>query len=336
MVFSIIGSIGGAYLCRKNDRFGLSSSVAIIRPNSRVVFAPYLLYFFKSGFVQQWVDGVKSGSAQGFLSLRMVKSIPVILPPLPLQTRIADLLSAYDELIEVNNRRIALLEQTAEQLYKEWFVRLRFPGYAQTKVRKGVPEGWSVKKLGDFVSNPRRSVKKEHLSEKDIYIGLEHLPVKSLTLRNWTTADTVNSNKLKFKKGEILFSKIRPYLHKVAIAPFDGICSTDTIILKTEAEKFKYYIPLLVNSTTFIDFASLTSKGTKMPRADWSVLKEFNLFDPTTDVIEQFNHQLKPISKTCDQLNRQNQTLRRTRDLLLPRLISGQLSVAEAETALNA
>lgn len=110
----------------------------------------YIGILVESDIFKSFVRTIAGGSAQPNANAKDLTSFKFLLPPLPLQTRIADLLSAYDELIEVNNRRIALLEQTAEQLYKEWFVRLRFPGYAQTKVRKGVPEGWDIKPLKFF------------------------------------------------------------------------------------------------------------------------------------------------------------------------------------------
>lgn len=127
LIFSIIGSIGGAYLYNESDNFGLSSSVAIIRPNQEKIYPKYLLYYLKSPYLQKWVDAIKSGSAQGFLSLEMIKNLPLILPPLETQQKIASILSAYDELIENNKQRIKLLESMAEEIYKEWFVRLRFP-----------------------------------------------------------------------------------------------------------------------------------------------------------------------------------------------------------------
>jgi type I restriction enzyme S subunit len=109
----------------------------------------FFLYLFKSDFKRDQVRNLASGATIYNISQDALKSIEIYLPPLLSQQRIASILSAYDELIEVNNQRIKLFEETASQLYKEWFVRMRFPGYKKTKFIKGIPEGWEVKKVDE-------------------------------------------------------------------------------------------------------------------------------------------------------------------------------------------
>lgn len=91
-----------------------------------------------------------ASSTRGSITTDMLKKLPISVPDLPTQKRIADILSAYDDLIENNNRRIALLEKAAQELYKEWFVRFRFPGYEKAKFENGLPEGWTIKRMNDF------------------------------------------------------------------------------------------------------------------------------------------------------------------------------------------
>jgi type I restriction enzyme S subunit len=161
------------------------------------------------------------------------------------QRKIASILSAYDDLIENNTRRIAILEEMSQRLYKEWFVNFKFPGHETAKFVDSplgmIPEGWRVKELGSICKEIRRTINPSLIDHDTPYIGLEHLPRKSITLNNWGTAKDVQSSKLLFKKGEILFGKIRPYFHKVGVAPFDGVCSTDAIVIvatKTQLSHF--------------------------------------------------------------------------------------------------
>ena len=117
----------------------------------------------------------------------------------------------------------------ARGLYREWFVRFRFPGHEGVRMVESaaglVPAGWEVKALGDIAREVRRGVQPGQIDPETPYFGLEHLPRKSIALADWGTASQVQSTKLAFKKGEILFGKIRPYFHKVGVAPVDGVCS---------------------------------------------------------------------------------------------------------------
>ena len=106
----------------------------------------------KSDYFQKYVEIIKSGAAQGFLSLKMIRSLPLKVPSdLLIQNKIATILSNYDSLIENNNKRVKLLEEMAEDIYKEWFVRLRVPNYENTKIIDGVPEGWKYEKLSSHI-----------------------------------------------------------------------------------------------------------------------------------------------------------------------------------------
>ncbi len=142
-------------------------------------------------------------------------------------------------MIQNNERHITLLEKLAEELYREWFVRLRFPGHERIKVAKGVPSGWTVRQLGSFANEIKRAVKKKDLADEERYIGLEHIPRRSIAIKEWATADSIESGKLLFQERDILFGKIRPYLHKVAIAHFSGACSSDTIVIRPKDKSSK-------------------------------------------------------------------------------------------------
>jgi type I restriction enzyme S subunit len=154
LVFSIIGTIGEPYLVRASDRWGISSSVAIVRPKRDVIDPAFLLYWFKGPVFQSALFGIKGGVAQGYVSLEMIRSLPVPMFPLSVQQRIAGILSAYDELIENSQRRIRILESMARALYREWFVHFRFPGFEHhprvASPLGEIPQGWEVKEMQEI------------------------------------------------------------------------------------------------------------------------------------------------------------------------------------------
>ncbi len=255
----------------------------------------------------------------------------VSVPPLPIQRRIAGILSAYDELIENSQRRIKILEAMARALYREWFVHFRFPGHDTVPRVPSplgeIPQGWEVKKLGEIAEEMRRNVGKGKLDEPQPYVGLEHIPRRSLALDAWKTTTDLGSNKLEFKKGEVLFGKIRPYFHKVSVAPFDGVCSADTIVIRARRHEYYPFVVACVSSDEFVAHATATSNGSKMPRANWSVLEDRAVVIPKGKVAVQFSLLIADIIAQQQALVFQIQNLRRTRDLLLPRLLSGQIDV---------
>ena len=271
------------------------------------------------------------GAAQPNMSGGQIEGVQIPLPPLPVQQRIASILSVYDELIENSQRRIKILDAMARGLYREWFVHFRFPGHENhprvASVLGEIPEEWEVKRLGDIAEEMRRNVAKGSLEEAQPYVGLEHIPRRSLALDAWETTLELGSNKLEFKKGEVLFGKIRPYFHKVSVAPFDGLCSADTIVIKSRRPEDYAYVVSCVSSDEFVAHASATANGAKMPRASWSVLKEYQTVIPNGAIAKKFSELLAGILSQQQTLVFQAQNLRRTRDLLLPRLLSGHIDV---------
>lgn len=140
----------------------------------------------------------------------------------------------------------------------------------------------------------------------------------------------LGSSKLSFNKGEILFGKIRPYFHKVSVAPFDGLCSADTIVIRARRPEHYALVVACVSSDAFVAEASATAKGAKMPRANWDVLEKYKIAIPTFDVSERFSALIESVIGQQQSLVFKIQNLRRTRDLLLPRLLSGQIEIKAA------
>lgn len=315
------GSIGSLFLCKK-PFFPIDTVFYVDEVKNG--FSLKFYYYFLS---QIGLNAMNSDAAVPGLNRNWVHSLEVNYPNESVQKKTAAIISAYDDLIENNQRRIALLEKIAAEIYREWFVRLRFPGHEKVKFVKGVPEGWEVRTLASFSSEIKRGVKKKNLADDEIYIGLEHIPRRSISIKEWATADTVDSDKLLFQERDILFCKIRPYLHKVALSHVAGACSSDTIVIRPKNKIYEGYLLFTVFSDTFIELATVASKGTKMPRADWGFLKKLELAVPNVQLLEAYQAQFDIMFSQIVNLLRENKALVTSRDLLLPRLISGKLSV---------
>jgi len=272
--------------------------------------------------------GIGGGAAMPILNKTTFSKIKLSIPPKPVRDSLVEILSVYDDLIENNRRRIQLLEQSARMLYKEWFVHLRFPGHEHVKMKKGVPEGWERCRLSLIAEEIRESVEPRDVSEDTPYIGLEHIPRRSITLSGWGQASEISSAKFAFKKGDILFGKIRPYFHKVGFTLTDGITSIDTVVLRPTSDLLNGYCLLLLSSDLFVALASKTVReGSKMPRADWKFLSSSLFLRPPDPLLEVFESTVSPVLAQLRSLAIANHRLAAARDILLPKLMSGEVEV---------
>ncbi|MDF0645391.1 MAG: restriction endonuclease subunit S [Nitrospira sp.] len=289
----------------------------------------FVSYLFLTETHQKWML-VQAGNKATMASLNhdIIRRITLRLPPPPVQAATVSILSAYDDLIENNRRRMALLEEAARQLYREWFVCLRFPGYEHTRIRNGVPEGWERKTLGELCEEVREPVKPNALEPSTPYIGLEHMPRRSISLSEWGTAEQITSNKHRFRQGEILFGKIRPYFHKVGIAFVDGVSSSDSIVIRAGDAGYHGLVLMTVSSDPFVALTAQTMKeGSKMPRADWKQMQAYPVPSPPHGLLSSFESVVRSTVEQLKTLTFLNQKLRAARDLLLPRLMSGEIAV---------
>ncbi len=328
IIFTRTGQVGLAFRGR----------TGIVHNNCfRVVPRPgidpsYLYWFLRQPAFIEEARSAATGSAQPDLSHPSFKNLEFRYPQLEEQCRIAGILSAYDDLIENCQRRIRILEEMARSLYREWFVHFRYPGHESTPLVSHAwgpeeviaPQGWTVKKLKEACHEMRRNVAKGLLNEPVPYVGLEHIPRRSMALDDWDTTTELGSNKLRFQHGEVLFGKIRPYFHKVSVAPFDGICSADTIVIRPKQREYEALVTALVASDDFVAKSVASSNGSKMPRANWGVLENTPFLVPPDGLVRRFNTLFGGAIREQQIRVRQCHNLRRTRDLLLPKLLEGR------------
>lgn len=297
-------------------------------PDSIMGFLPYNgvsdVRFVKYCFdiLQNEFRQISQGTAQDNLSWEKLSTIMFPAPDYKEQKKIADILSAYDDLIENNQKQIQLLEEAAQRLYKEWFVDLRFPGHETTRIVDGVPEGWEVCTIDDICSLRKTALKAQNIPPGIPYIGLEHIPRKDFCLSSWGNSSAVSSTKYQYKENDILFGKIRPYFHKVGFCINSGVTSTDTIVMTAKNDSLWPILLLSVFSKDFVNYSYQNCKeGSKMPRADWNIMKNYKILNPEKTILEKFNNNIFRMTKKIKILAHQNNIISETRNMLLPKLM---------------
>ena len=297
------------------------------------------------------IKKLATGAAQQNISGKLIRSLKFPFPFLSEQRAISHILGTLDDKIELNRRMNATLEAMARALFKSWFVdfdpvRGRMVGIDMGLPRDildlfpdrlvdfefgEVPNGWTVRALDDIATSRMRGIDPAHVTRDTPYIGLQHMPRRSVALIDWGAAGSVSSRKSAFKVGDILFGKLRPYFHKVGIAAVDGICSTDIVVLNARKPNWSAFVLACVSSADFVAHTSQTSTGTKMPRTSWQAMSTYELCMPTDAIASEFQRVVSPMLEQIVRNVHESRTLAVLRDTLLPKLVSGELRVNQSK-----
>ena len=300
----------------------LRVTINTIKANSKFIF-----YQLQQPSIVGWVQNHAVGSTMLNLNTAILSEIPLLLPTLCIQTKIADILSSYDELIENNQKQIKLLEEAAQRLYKEWFVDLRFPGYEKTTIIDGVPEGWKEGILGDIAINVGKKVKKEDRNKYKQYLPIDCLPRKSLAYTESLNIKLAESSLVSFKPKDILFGAMRPYFHKVVIAYDKGLTRNTCFVINAKERKILSYLTMLLFSDNTINYATTISVGTTMPYVRLNDFLNMEIIIPAPHIVKEFEKLFKPISEDIVNFAKQIGVLSEARDRLLTKLMSGEIEV---------
>lgn len=287
-----------------------------------------------------YMRSISTGAATKFLTLTILKGLDFSYPPLPTQRKIASILSAYDDLIENNTRRIAILEEMAQAIYREWFVNFRFPGHENVKLVDSplgqIPEGWEVKTVGDFgnvITGKTPSKKKEEYYDGEICFV--KTPDMHGNLFCLTTTETLS------ELGRD--SQLRQTVPKNSIC-ISCIGTVGVISITTaECQTNQQINTIVPSSTHWREFIVLALKdnvprlkqmgaaGATMDNISKGKLVGFQILHPPHDVVSEFSLLVHDMFERIKLSQRQNNVLRNTRDLLLPKLISGKLDVEDLD-----
>lgn len=344
----------------------VNQHVAIIRPDPSKIDPRFLRYFLVSPSFQEFMLGLASaGATRNALTKGMIEAFE--LPPLCInaQRQIGSTLGALDDKIELNRRMNETLEALAQAIFRDWFVdfgpvRRKMDGetdpigimggltpdparaaelaalFSAELSEGGLPTGWLAGTLGSIASTAGEGIRPDQIRSDTPYIGLEHMPRRSIALSDWEGVGKVTSQKARFSHGQVLFGKLRPYFHKVGVAPVDGVCSTDIVVLDSKQEFDRALLLCCASSDEFVAFNDQSSTGTKMPRTSWAIMRDYGLAIAPERVRRGFSNVAQPLIERVLANISESRTLAETRDYLLPRLMSGQIRADDATPEIQA
>ena len=330
------GSLGlTALVTSEFDDVNINAQLVLLRADNVTVDARYLFFVANSPDFQSQVIRSASGTAQPQLPIGPLKRLTIPLPPISIQRRIAGILSAYDELIENSQRRIRILESMARALYREWFVHFRFPGHESVPRIPSplgeIPKGWEGR-FGDLATIERDGINPFEFPEE----AFEHFSIPAFDNGRQPAIElgaTILSGKYCIDDSTVLLSKLNPRIPRIWLPVPSGqrraITSTEFLALKPQPGVTREFIYAKCCSDEFVgQFGSLAiGTSTSHQRVKPENLLAMRSSVPDRKTIARFTKLVSPMLTVCQQLRSQTQNLRRTRDLLLPRLLSGQIDV---------
>ncbi len=355
IVFTAAGTLGQVGLIPKNAKFPvyiISNKQLRVRPDPRIALPGYIYYWFSSKGVRNHIIGLNTGSSVPLITLGKLRSVPINLPPLPTQRKIAAILSDYDDLIENNLRRIKILEEMAQTIYREWFVKFRFsacaealegrPGHEKVKMVDSplgkIPEGWEVRQIGEVIETlggGTPSTKESSYWDDgniDWYSPSDLTASGSMFINGSSKRITqlgLNKSSAKLFPAYSLMMTSRATIGVVAINT-EKACTNQgfiTCIPNDRLSVFHLYFWTKESRDKIISVAS----GATFKEISRGEFREFPIVVPPPPIENTFTETVEPMCRLIENLIKKDHNLRQTRDLLLPKLISGELDMSELE-----
>jgi len=331
--------IGNVAIILSNQKVCLGQRTVLIRPDKNQVDSQYICYLLLGDEIQGKIISLSNGATLNHLNMRDIRNLELPeLPSLPTQRKIAAILSAYDDLIENNTRRIRILEEMAQALYREWFVKFRFPGHEKVKIVESelgmVPLGWEVNKVKETFEilgggTPSKKVDEYWENGEIVWYTPSDL-TSSNTMFMEQSSNQITELGLKKSSAKLfppysIMMTSRATLGIVAINTTPACTNQGFITCLTNERVPIYYIYywLLENTNTFLNMAS----GATFKEISKTVFKTIDIILPSQNILDDFQRIVEPLVDQVLNIQRKNANLRRTRNLLLPKLISGEVDM---------
>lgn len=337
--FTCIASIGKMCITKQLSFTNQQINTIIVDHNKHNYWFVY--YLLRTQI--EIIKGMAGGVATPIVNKSIFANVEVTVPSLFIQQKIAGILSAYDDYIENNIRRIQILEEMAQRIYREWFVHFRFPGHENVKMVESelgmIPEGWQHGVLKDVCEIiPGYAFKSKDWSDE----GVTVIKIKNIRPGNMVDISQVDHvpeeiilpkhDKYVLKNGDFLIAMTGATAGKVGKLRTRGMMLLNQRVARIDPdENFKEYVWCRIgNNDAEKEFFRLAD-GAAQPNMSGSQIESVNLLIPQSDVLKQFKGHVSPILKQIDTLIFINTNLRQTRDLLLPKLISGKIDVSDLD-----
>lgn len=347
--------VGNVAIIPKNTRVCLGQRTVLIKPDRKKVCPEYLNYFLNSSAINSFLITISNGATVGHLNVSDIRRLSfATLPSLSIQRKIGAILSAYDDLIENNKQRIVMLEKIAEEIYREWFVRLRFPGYEKTKFVKGIPDGWRIMPIGNLISSYIGGGWGEDF--QSIIFSKPAYVIRGTDIPNLSKGEFAknilryhkqsNFNSRKLFEDDIVFevsggSKEQLlgrtlHISKGLLDFFEDnvICASFCKLLRPNKQiisslYLKYFFRIYYESGMVGTFQTQSTGISNYHFEDF--IKYQTLIVPNMDILNTFDSIVSKLMAIKDILAQKNNILIKTRDILLPRLLSGKLFVEDLD-----
>ncbi len=308
----LITLVGNGYgnVCLCNDNSIIIQNAIGIRFN-KSISQIYMFYYFKQREIKKWIQNLDRGSAQPNVKVGDVMRMNLNIPSLAVQNKIADILSHYDDLIEKNNRKIAILEEQIQELYKEWFVRFRFPGHEKIEHQSGIPNNWEYKGLNNLCIFKRGS----NLTASEMIEGNIEVISAGKEPSGYHCKSNVKGPSITISSSGANAGYMS--IHYDNIWAADCIFTNDNVNIFFLYEMLRYYQDAIYNQ----------QRGSAQPHVYANNINELKLLMPKENLIVRFNAIAEKIHKAINKLKQSSNKLKLMRDLLLPRLMSGKLEV---------
>ena len=319
-----------AYVTTNEEKWLCGTGCLKIRCKNEVN-SRFIAYLLSTAECKKWITGNAVGTTMLNLSKGILSNLPLIIPSLADQRRIASILSSLDRKIELNNKINADLEEMAQAIFKNWFVD--FEPFKDGKFVNSelgmIPEGWKVGTLKDLLYLRKDSIKSTNRGKLP-YLPIDTIPMHNLVATDFKSNEEAKSSLQIFEENDIIVGAMRVYFHRVILAPCRGITRTTCFVLSVKDENNLAYSLMQCNQDEAISFAERTSKGSTMPYAVWDGgYGEYKIVIPPCDVMKSFNDLLCNFLSKMNENAIENRTLSLLRDTLLPRLMSGEIEVPE-------
>jgi type I restriction enzyme S subunit len=331
--------VGNVAIVPEHTKLCLGQRTVLIRPNPNLAHSQYLVYYLLGPEVQGRIHSLTAGATVAHLNMSDIRGFPLTgIHPLPIQKKIAAILSAYDDLIENNERRIKILEEIAQNLYREWFLNFRFPGHENVKLVDSplgkIPEGWKVVKVRDVADVNSTSIRNGNAPEHIVYVDIKSVSTGSIdTFRPMSFADAPSRARRTVQHGDTLWSSVRPNRrsYSLLLHPSDNlVVSTGFGVLRPTRVPYTFFY-FATTTDAFADYLANRAKGAAYPAVGADDFEDADLLLGSGDMLAVFHETVEPMVLIRESLRKRNQSLRQARDLLMPKLISGQLDVSEID-----
>ena len=318
------------------------SSIAILRPNVKIIDPDFFKYLLRSDSIRNAMANYVSGAAIPRIVLKDFKKMKLeFISSMKAQQKIASILSAYDNLIQNYKKQIEALQTAASELYKEWFVRFRFPGWQNANFENGIPEGWKYLKLSEFGYEVESGNRPAGGIDDSLEDGIPSLGAESIDKLGYFDYSNVKlvprEFYVKMKRGhgkdnDILLYKDGAYIGKVTLFrngfPFKEYAVNEHVfLLRSNNKDYQNYLYFTLNMPQYFTQMQNLNRNAAQPGLARGDLDRIKILVPNEKVIEKFNKLINPMIDNIFSYSKQITNLTQQRDLLLPRLMSGKLEV---------